>query len=142
MIMPIMRWDRFGILPRRWFGAGDLFEEPLAQWWPSMDIYSKGNDLVIRAEVPGARAEDIDIHLDDDILTISGKRAHEEEVSEENFYRKECAYGSFCRTIPLPKGTKEDDVSAKLKDGVLEVVVKGAGKAIPPRKKIPIQRAD
>jgi len=148
--MAIIRWNPFGFPPRRvgWQGAmgwpdiGDAFGPPFTQWWPSMDIYSKEDDLVIKAEVPGAGQEDIDINLEDDLLTISGKRAHEEEVKEGDYYRKECAFGSFCRTIPLPKGVKEEDISARLKDGVLEVVVKGAGTSAPPKKRIPIERAD
>jgi HSP20 family protein len=148
--MAVVRWNPFGFLPSRigWQGAlrwpdpNDAFGTPFTQWWPSMDIYSKDDDLVIKAEVPGALPQDIDVDLDDDVLTISGKRAHEEEVEEDDYYRKECAFGSFCRTIPLPKGVKEEDISAKLKDGVLEVVVKGAGTSVPTKKKIPVEKGD
>lgn len=147
--MAIVKWNPFGFLPSRvglrstmrWPEIGEAFGVPFAQW-PSMDIYSKGDDLVIKAEVPGSSPEDIDIDLEDDVLTISGKRTHEEEVEEDDYYRKECAYGSFCRNIQLPKGIGEEDVSAKLKDGLLEVVVKGAGASAPPKKRIPIEKGD
>jgi len=148
--MPIMRWNPFELIPARmgwrwpsrWAGWEDLLAPSLSGWWPRMDVYSKGKDLVIKAEVPGASPEDISVDLEDNVLTISGKRAHEEEVREDDYYRRECAYGSFCRSIPLPKGVTEKDITARLKDGVLEVVVKGAGEAAPPRRRIPIQKGD
>lgn len=148
--MPIAKWSPLGFLsgrfgwpgPARWLGLEEMMRMPAAEWWPNMDVYSKGKDLVIRVEVPGASPEDIAVDLAENQLTISGKRVHEEEVKEDDYYRRECSFGSFCRTIPLPKEVKEKDISAKLKDGVLEVVVKGAGSMAPPKKRIPIEKAD
>jgi len=93
---------------------------------------------VIKMDLSEYKEEDIDISLEDSCLTISGKHEREEETEDKNYYRKECYSGSFSRRIQLPKEVKEEDVSAGLKEGVLEVRVKGAGTAIEGKKKIPI----
>lgn len=105
-----------------------LFEEPTRElgFGPSMDIYAKGSDLVLRLEVPGLKTEDIDISLTDHTLVISGERKEEKEVKEEDYYRRERSFGHFERSVPVPDKITEGDIEASYEDGILEVSVKGA----------------
>lgn len=142
--MAIVRWNTFlpatyrEWFPRRFFWS-DLGEFTLSRCWPSMDVYGDGDDLVIKMELPEFRSEDVEVSLEDSCLTISGKHEHEEKVEEKDYYRRERFAGSFARRVALPREAKEEDVSANLKDGVLEVRVKGASAAVEGRKKIPIE---
>lgn len=90
---------------------------------PSVDVYDKDGAIVVKAELPGVKKEDISATVEDGDLVIKGSRAEEKEVKETDYYRMERSSGSFYRRIPLPEGVKTDDVSAKYEDGVLEVRV-------------------
>jgi HSP20 family protein len=92
-----------------------------SEWTPSVDVYERDNTLVVKAEVPGLKKEDIEVALDQGDLVIRGERKAESEVKEENYYRIERNYGSFYRRIPLPFEVQADQVSASYNDGVLEV---------------------
>lgn len=118
----------FGGLGRR-FGGGDL-----AEWSPAVDVYSKDGDLVIKAELPGMKPEDVDITLQEGVLTISGERKAEQEREGAGYYVKERRYGSFRRSMRLPEGVDESKIHARFEDGVLEVVVEGAGAVTEPRR--------
>ncbi|MCA3748128.1 MAG: Hsp20/alpha crystallin family protein [Rubrobacter sp.] len=118
----------FGGLTRR-FGGDDL-----AEWSPAMDVYSKDGDLVIKLELPGVKPEDVDITLQDGVLTISGQRKAEQEREGAGYYVKERRYGSFRRSMRLPEGVDESKIHARFEDGVLEVVVEGAAAVTEPRR--------
>ncbi|QYJ17292.1 hypothetical protein Rxycam_03134 [Rubrobacter xylanophilus DSM 9941] len=118
----------FGGLSRR-FGGGEL-----AEWSPAVDVYSKDGDLVIKAELPGMKAEDVDITLQEGVLTISGERKAEEEREGAGYFVRERRYGSFRRSMRLPEGVDESKIHARFEDGVLEVVVEGAGAVTEPRR--------
>jgi len=77
--------------------------------------------MVVRADLPGIRKEDIRLHVGDGMLTLEGERKQEHEEKKGGIYRSERSYGRFCRTIPLPEGIDEQNVQASFKDGVLEV---------------------
>lgn len=96
-----------------------------------MDIYSKGEDMFVRLELPGIKAEDVDITLAEHTLTITGERHEDKEIKEDDFYRRERTYGSFERTLPLPETVTEKDIEATFEDGVLELTVKGAIASVP-----------
>lgn len=87
----------------------------------SIDVYQDKNDIIVKSTIAGARPEDIDISVNNDMLTIRGKREHEEIIDEKNYYYKECYWGSFSRSIILPYEIKTDKITAKLKNGVLIV---------------------
>jgi HSP20 family protein len=106
-------------------------------WVPTTDIFAEGDDLVIRCELAGVQREDIDIELIGDTLTISGDRRS--ELSEEvHFYTRERSFGHFRRSMNLPEGIDDDDVSASFKDGMLQVTVRGAAAAAPEPRRIEI----
>ena len=94
-----------------------------AAWTPQIETFRRGNKLVIRADLPGLRKEDVRVELEDGALAISGERHEEHEEERDDFYRSERAYGRFYRAIPLPDGVNENQVDASFKDGVLEVSV-------------------
>jgi len=109
------------------------------EWAPAVDALTKDSDLVIRAELPGVKQEDVDISLHDNVLTISGERRDEQEEEERGGYHiRERRYGSFSRSLALPEGIDESKISARYEDGVLEVTVQGGAVAREP-KRIQIQ---
>jgi HSP20 family protein len=93
----------------------------LRRWMPAMDLVESGEHFVLRADLPGMSEEDIKIELEDGALTVSGERKAEHETNEEGYYRVERAFGSFSRSLTLPKGVNADAVTARFDRGVLEV---------------------
>jgi HSP20 family protein len=94
-----------------------------SSWMPQVEVLQRGNDLVLRADLPGLRREDVHVEIEDDVLTISGERRYESESEEEGLYHSERSYGRFSRSIPLPPGTEGEACEARFTDGVLEVRV-------------------
>ena len=88
-----------------------------------MDIYETGEELVIKAELPGVSREDVNISVEDGILTIQGERKKEEEIEEDNFHRLERSYGKFTRSFRLPKTVDADKTRAGFKEGVLRITL-------------------
>lgn len=89
----------------------------------SLDVYRDGKDLVIRSTVAGVTTKDLDISIHGDLLTIRGKRETSQDVTEEEWYYRECYWGAFSRSIVLPFDVAGDLAKASLKNGVLEVRV-------------------
>lgn len=102
--------------PERWFGT-----EGFEMKAPVVDVFEEKDDVVVKAEVPGMDKDNIEVTLSDSTLTIKGEKKKEEEIKEENYYRSERSYGSFVRTLDLPKEVHADKVKATFKNGVLEV---------------------
>ena len=92
-------------------------------WHPVVDMFEKDNEIVIKAELPGLRKEDIAIDLKGRTLTLKGERSVEKDVGKGGYYRKERAYGHFHRSFILPAEIDADQVDAVYKDGILEIVV-------------------
>jgi HSP20 family protein len=106
------------------FGVERPFFEPwTTAWAPDVEMFERGGELVIRADIPGMRREDVTIEVTDEEITLRGERKEEKEEKREGFYRAERAYGSFSRTLPLPEGVTADKAKATVKDGVLEVTM-------------------
>lgn len=102
--------------PERWWPAAGM-EITI----PTVDLYEEKDDIIVKAELPGMEKENIDINLLDDRLTIKGEKKKEEEIKKENYYRAERSYGSFTRTLELPRQVQADKVKANFKNGVLEI---------------------
>jgi HSP20 family protein len=92
-------------------------------WAPQMEVFQRGNEMVVRADLPGISPDDVQIDVEDGVLTISGERRNTNEDRQEGFYRSERSYGTFARSIALPEGVDEDQVNARYEHGVLEVTV-------------------
>jgi HSP20 family protein len=131
--MAIVRWE-----PLRELGSlqnemnrlfNTVFDAPaptaggntLRRWMPAMDLVEADDHFVLRADLPGMSEDDVKIELEDGTLTVSGERKAEHESREEGYYRVERAFGSFSRSLTLPKGVDADAVSANFDRGVLEV---------------------
>jgi len=87
----------------------------------SVDMYEKGDDLIIKAEIPGMKKEDISIDFAGDVVTISGEKKSEERTERKDYYRVERSFGTFSRKLHLPVEIQIDKATASFKDGVLEI---------------------
>ena len=92
-------------------------------WAPNIDVFQRGSDLVVRADLPGLKKDDIKVDVTDESITIQGERKREHEEEREGIYRSERSYGSFSRVIPLPEGTITDQAKASFDNGVLEIAM-------------------
>ncbi len=88
---------------------------------PSVDIFEDGDDVVVKAEIPGVKKEDLDVTITDNSLTISGEKKQEEKVDKKDFHRVERSYGTFSRSFRLPEDVNGSKAKANFKDGLLEV---------------------
>jgi len=104
--------------------------------WPAIDIAEKDNEFVVKAEIPGCKAEDIDISVHGNILTISGEKKQEEEKKEKGYYHMERSYGSFRRDLNLASEVDPAKIEATCKDGVLTITVPKSEKAKPVKVKV------
>ncbi|MBV9416418.1 MAG: Hsp20/alpha crystallin family protein [Solirubrobacterales bacterium] len=93
----------------------------MRRWIPAMDVVETDDHFVLRADLPGMTESDVNIELDDNVLTISGERKSEHEQSREGYYRVERASGSFSRSLTLPEGVDAEGIQASFDNGVLEV---------------------
>ncbi|RJQ31256.1 MAG: Hsp20/alpha crystallin family protein [Actinobacteria bacterium] len=103
-------------------------------WIPALDVYTKDNLLVIKAELPGVAPEDVDVSITENTLTITGERKQEKEIKEKDVFMMESSYGKFRRSLSLPKNVKADQIKANFNNGVLEVVVPQIAPEIKPQK--------
>lgn len=117
---------------------GRFFEDwPLAglsrngSWFPALDIAEREDAVVVKAEIPGMKREDLDISVQDNHLTLSGEKKESEEHTEGEYYHSERRYGTFRREIPLPRGVDADNVEATYQDGVLTVTLPKSEEAKP-----------
>ena len=127
MASPLTRWEPFtelGELRSRFDRMfGELTEGRAHAWTPAIDVMHDKGNLVLRADVPGIKPEEVKIEVEDDILTVSGEHEERKEEKEENFLRRERRYGSFRRSMALPAGVEAKKIKAKTHDGVVEVTI-------------------
>ena len=135
--MTIIRWDPFremtSLQSRVDRLADSLWPGRPESWVPTVDVFDTAEAVVLKAELPGMKIADIQIEVDDNVLTIKGERTFEEKVDNERYYRVERRYGSFQRSLALPQGVKADDIDATYEDGILEVTVPKS-EAVKPRR--------
>jgi len=119
------RFNRLFDMPR------DENADSIGAWSPVVDIYDKGGEVVIHAELPGMKKEDIDVRVENNVLTIRGKKERKEEVKEEGYFRTERAYGTFSRSFSLPTTVDVSKIVAEYKEGVLTLSLPKAEEAKP-----------
>ncbi len=141
--MAIIRWDPFREMSnlddqfaRLWRGLAEGRGRQ-ESWLPAVDVFDTQDAVVLKAELAGMDPDDIEISVEDNVLTIKGERKFEEKVDEERYYRVERRFGSFQRSLALPQGVKPEDIVASYDDGILEVRVPKAEEEKP--KKISVQ---
>jgi HSP20 family protein len=105
-----------------------------AEWAPAIDVVQKNEDLVVRAELPGVKLEDVEMTVHQGVLTISGKRDEQREEERGGYLVRERRSGSFRRSLQLPEGADEHSIRARFENGVLEVSIKGAAAAQGPKR--------
>ncbi len=110
-------WDSF------FEGKPSRKVEEVGEWLPSLDVSETKNDVVVKAELPGMDPKEIDISLADGILSIRGEKKQEKEEKEENYHLIERSYGSFVRSVRLPREVQSDKISASYKNGILKVTL-------------------
>jgi len=138
----LIRWEPFRSIRRR----GDLFSEltgiqqemnrlfdgffgesrqDIAEgtWLPAVDVSESGMEIVVKAELPGMSKDDIELNLQDNVLTLKGEKKQEKKEEKENYHRVERSYGSFSRSFTLPADVDPEKVQATFKDGVLEITL-------------------
>jgi HSP20 family protein len=92
-------------------------------WYPQVEVREREGKLVVCADLPGARKEDVHVEIRDNALILHGERHQESEYNQGGFYRSERSYGRFQRVIPLPDGVNPEQAQANFKDGVLEITL-------------------
>lgn len=92
-------------------------------WTPSVDVVRQEDNLILRANLPGVRPDEVKIEVEGDVLTISGEHKEEKEEKKDDYMRRERRFGSFSRSMSLPAGVKVEDIDATTEEGVLEVMV-------------------
>ncbi len=108
----------------------------MTTWAPSVDIYETENELVLKADVPDLSEKDLDIRVENNMLTISGERKFEQKVKEENYLRIERTYGSFSRSFSLPNTISAENIKAAYQNGVLTVEMPKRAESKPKQVKI------
>jgi HSP20 family protein len=117
--MPIIKWnpwEQFGDLDR-------FFEEGAGGFVPALDIYQTKDAVVVETPLAGIDPEDVEISIENDVLTVNGKTERQSEVDEKNFYRKEVRYGSFHRSVRLPVAVLGGKAEAKSENGMLKITI-------------------
>jgi HSP20 family protein len=103
------------------------------EWAPAVDIKEEDNRYVIRADIPGVKPDDVEVTMENGVLTIRGERKFEESEERENFKRIERSHGIFYRRFSLPDNTDAEAVEAKGQDGVIEVIIPKTAEKQPKR---------
>ncbi len=132
--MAIIKWDPWATLPTLKDRINNIFEEAfpvsanegepaMCDWRPLVDTYEEKDTIVIIAELPSVKKENVSIDVKDNIISISGERTLEENISDKKYFRKERCHGSFHRAFTLPETADPDKIAASFKDGVLKIVI-------------------
>ena len=152
--MAIVRWEPFRDLASLQERMNRLFDESFkginrttaddwllgGTWAPAVDIFEQEGNIVLKAELPGIDLKDVDIRLENNVLTLRGERKVDNEVKRESFHRIERAYGTFARSFTLPSTVDQQNIKADYKDGVLKVVLPKREEAKPKQITIDIKR--
>jgi len=112
--------------------------DDLATWAPPVDIYETENELVLKADLPGLQDKDIDVRVENNMLTIRGERKFEKGVNEDNYFRVERATGPFTRSFSLPSTVKSESVRAEYRNGVLTLHIAKLEESKPKQIKISV----
>ncbi|MEA3436360.1 MAG: Hsp20/alpha crystallin family protein [Thermodesulfobacteriota bacterium] len=133
--MTIVKWDPFRNVAALQDRINRIFDESFSRtadldddismsaWKPLVDIYETDEAIILKAELPGIKKEDVSVEVKDNVLTLKGVRTEEKEIKENNYYRKERAFGAFTRSFNLQHRIQPDKIKARFKDGVLKIEI-------------------
>jgi HSP20 family protein len=140
--MQLIKWEPFKDIDR-FFDDRSLFsfpQFPRLGFDLAVDVYEEKGNVVAKMSLPGIKAEEVDVSVEDDMLTISGRREEEKEVDKKDYYSKEIRRGSFTRSVSLPKSVDTAKSEAKYEDGVLTVTMPAVAGAKEKSVKIKIKK--
>ena len=139
--MTVVRYEPWSLLNRLRRELDQNFDSPAhdASWTPAVDIHEEPKQFVVRADLPGVKATDIEVTADKGVLTLRGERQIEQRDVDGHYSRVERVSGKFVRTFTLPENVQTDAIKAQFKDGVLELTIPKIAKAEP--RRIEIQAA-
>ena len=151
MLGTITRFDPISEMRR----MNDMFDRLFGSPWPSdrqlvtqtrgltvpLDVVEKEDRFVIRAAVPGVSPDDLNVSIENHVLTISGEIKHEEENETDKVFCRECSYGSFTRSIRLPENLQVDKVAAEFDNGFVSITLPKAPEEKPQALKVPVKKA-
>jgi HSP20 family protein len=153
MKMAIVRWEPFRDLVSIQDRMNRIFEDAFrgqgrsgeedwlgGSWAPPVDIYEHDGNLVLKAELPGIDPKDVDVRVENNVLTLHGERKFDTEVKRESCHRVERAYGTFSRSFTLPNVVDTGNIKAEFKDGVLRVTMPKREEAKPKQIQVQISK--
>jgi HSP20 family protein len=151
--MAIIRWEPFRDLVSLQERMNRVFDDAFrgasrseedwalgGSWAPAVDIYEQGHDIVLKAELPGVDPKDVDVRVENNVLTLRGERKLDNEVKRENYHRVERSYGAFTRSFTMPNMVDTEKIKAEYKDGVLRVSLPKKDEAKPKQISINVSR--
>jgi HSP20 family protein len=152
--MAIVRWEPFRDLVSIQDRMNRLFDESfrginrgaseedwsLGAWAPAVDIYEKDGNIVLKAELPGVDPKDVDVRVENNVLTLRGERKFDEEVQKDSYHRVERSYGLFTRSFTLPNVVDTEKIKAEYKDGVLRMTLPKKDEAKPKQISISVTK--
>lgn len=122
--MELKLWSPFSDVEREWrIDFPGFFGEAGFGFRPTLDVVKGEGELVVTAELPGIDPSEVEVSLDRNYLTIKGEKSEEKEISEDDRYIHERAYGKFQRRVPMPEGVSADKIAANYDKGILTVTV-------------------
>ena len=133
--MTIVKWDPFRNVAALQDRINRIFDESFSRtadvdddismsaWKPSVDIYETDKAIILKAELPGIKKEDVSVEIKDNVLTLRGERVEDKEIKEGSYFRKERCFGTFSRAFNLQHRVQPDKIKAKFKDGILEIEI-------------------
>jgi len=133
--MTIVKWDPFRNVAALQDRINRIFDESFSRtadvdddismsaWKPSVDIYETDEAIILKAELPGIKKEDVSVEIKDNVLTLRGERVEDKEIKEGSYFRKERCFGTFSRAFNLQHRVQPDKIKARFKDGILEVEI-------------------
>jgi HSP20 family protein len=152
--MAIVRWEPLRDLVSLQERMNRLFDESFrgvnrgtgeedwlgGSWAPAVDIYEQDGNIVLKAELPGVDPKDVDVRVENNILTLRGERKLDHEVKKENYHRVERAYGAFTRSFTLPNVVDTEKIKAEYKDGLLRMTLPKKEEARPKQISINVSK--
>lgn len=149
--MAIVRWDPFRDVATLQDRINRLFNESFGQsrdiednrrecdWAPAVDIYEAENNMVLKAELPGIRKEDVSVEVKDNLLTLKGERFPDPQIDDDQYYRREISIGTFERSFTFRERIQPEQIKATFKNGVLKISIPTLNAEVPKQITVDIE---
>jgi len=138
--MPLVKWEPFNIFDEMDRAMSEFPSSHVRGFSPAMDVYQTKDAIMVETPLAGVDPNDVDISIENDVLTIKGEARKESEVDEKDYYRKEIRTGGFFRSVALPAHVSSDKARASSKDGMLKIEIPKAPEAKPKTIKVSVKK--